>query len=304
MLSQESNYKVIKIAFLCDWGMTSKDLFNLYITMTPFCSGRWENLICVDDVYMSDYIVVMENLPQNFKMEKLDFNKVIYIRREPTFIHKKNEIEKVAWISCDYDNLFHISDWKLNKDFDFLNSLLPANKKNKLVCIVSGKTFTSEHKKRLDFVKSFCQKYPEKIDLYGRQFLEQDITDFGYSYKGELNYDGDCKYLGLINYEYSLCIENNQEKNYFTEKINDSFLTWTMPIYYGCPNISDFFSKESYHEIDINKEEDIDCIVEIIEKSVTDNNLIAIDMSRKKILYEYSLWPMINKLLKSNKRIK
>ena len=41
--------------------------------------------------------------------------------------------------------------------------------------------------------------------------------------------------------QYSIAIENTQHKNYFTEKIIDCFLTKTIPLYWGCPNIGDFF---------------------------------------------------------------
>lgn len=43
-------------------------------------------------------------------------------------------------------------------------------------------------------------------------------------------------------FRFSIVIENCQQENYFTEKIVDCFLCKTVPIYWGCPNISDFFS--------------------------------------------------------------
>lgn len=43
-------------------------------------------------------------------------------------------------------------------------------------------------------------------------------------------------------FRFSIVIENSQQENYFTEKIIDCFLCKTVPIYWGCPNISDFFS--------------------------------------------------------------
>ncbi len=46
---------------------------------------------------------------------------------------------------------------------------------------------------------------------------------------------------GLAPYRFSVVIENTQEKHYFTEKIVDAILCKTIPIYWGCPNISDFF---------------------------------------------------------------
>ena len=42
-------------------------------------------------------------------------------------------------------------------------------------------------------------------------------------------------------FQFSLVIENNKETNYFTEKIIDCVVTKTIPIYWGCPNIGDYF---------------------------------------------------------------
>ncbi len=43
---------------------------------------------------------------------------------------------------------------------------------------------------------------------------------------------------------FSVIIENSSESSYFTEKIIDAFQTYTIPIYWGCPNISDFFDSK------------------------------------------------------------
>lgn len=40
---------------------------------------------------------------------------------------------------------------------------------------------------------------------------------------------------------FHIAIENTANVNYFTEKIIDCFLWRTLPIYFGCPNIGDFF---------------------------------------------------------------
>jgi hypothetical protein len=46
---------------------------------------------------------------------------------------------------------------------------------------------------------------------------------------------------GLAPFRYSLVIENTREQNYFSEKLVDAVLCQTVPIYWGCPNIGDFF---------------------------------------------------------------
>lgn len=71
-------------------------------------------------------------------------------------------------------------------------------------------------------------------------------TDFYISkFLGVENFNNN-KILGdlknpLFDSQFHICIENSRQKNYFTEKIVDCFVTKTVPIYWGCPNINDFF---------------------------------------------------------------
>jgi hypothetical protein len=50
----------------------------------------------------------------------------------------------------------------------------------------------------------------------------------------------------LINYRYSIAVENSREKNYVTEKFIDCILCDTIPIYYGCSNIEELYNKENF----------------------------------------------------------
>ena len=43
---------------------------------------------------------------------------------------------------------------------------------------------------------------------------------------------------------FHICVENQQVRHYFTEKIVDAFLTYTIPVYWGCPNIDSYFHTE------------------------------------------------------------
>jgi hypothetical protein len=57
---------------------------------------------------------------------------------------------------------------------------------------------------------------------------------------------GDNKFPLFETFQFSLVIESCSEKNYFTEKLIDCLITKTIPIYYGCPNISDFFDTQGW----------------------------------------------------------
>lgn len=50
-------------------------------------------------------------------------------------------------------------------------------------------------------------------------------------------------------YQYSVCIENSSHENYFTEKITDCILNKTIPIYYGCSNIGEFYNSKGILQV-------------------------------------------------------
>lgn len=53
-----------------------------------------------------------------------------------------------------------------------------------------------------------------------------------------------------MKYMFGLAIENVRENGYFTEKLIDCFATYTVPLYFGAPNISDFFDMDGIIVLD------------------------------------------------------
>ena len=45
---------------------------------------------------------------------------------------------------------------------------------------------------------------------------------------------------------FSVIIENSTPKNYFTEKTIDCLVTGTVPVFWGCENIGDFFDERGF----------------------------------------------------------
>jgi len=74
----------------------------------------------------------------------------------------------------------------------------------------------------------------EVADWANGQGLDLDVMGRGYTPFG-------AKADGLAPYRYSVVIENVREPNYFTEKLVDAILCRCVPIYWGCPNIGEFF---------------------------------------------------------------
>ncbi|MCK0104133.1 glycosyltransferase family 10 [Pseudohalocynthiibacter sp. F2068] len=74
----------------------------------------------------------------------------------------------------------------------------------------------------------------QTVDHIRSEGLDVDIMGRGYRPFKE-------KADGLAPYRYSVVIENVREQSYFTEKLVDACLCKTVPIYWGAPNISDYF---------------------------------------------------------------
>jgi len=92
-------------------------------------------------------------------------------------------------------------------------------KSKMLSMITSSKNFTKGHNLRHDVINNI-----KNIDLYGR-----GINPIDY------------KLQGLKDYMFSIVIENTKKDYYFTEKLIDCFATGTIPIYWGCPSIGEYF---------------------------------------------------------------
>lgn len=89
------------------------------------------------------------------------------------------------------------------------------------------------YKERTNFAKLILQTDID-IDIYGNGWERSGIVD--QRVKGQIVNKKDA----LIDYAFSIAIENSVEDSYFTEKITDCLLTDTTPIYYGCKNINAF----------------------------------------------------------------
>ncbi len=68
---------------------------------------------------------------------------------------------------------------------------------------------------------------------------------------------------------FSITIENSKEDYMFTEKLIDCFLTGTIPIYYGCPSIGNFFNSNGI--IMIDSLEDLSTILPTLNEELYNN---------------------------------
>jgi hypothetical protein len=95
-------------------------------------------------------------------------------------------------------------------------------KTKKISLISSGKRMSDGHILRGDVVNALHAKH--NFDLWG------------YAYKSF-----ESKLEPLRDYQFSIAIMNSSMDNYFTEVLLDCFRLRTVPIFWGCPNIGEYF---------------------------------------------------------------
>ena len=153
-----------------------------------------------------------------------------------------------------------------------------APKKSRVLSVItSDKSFTEGHKKRIQFVEALKSHFGDQLDVFGRGFNEFDD-----------------KWDVLRDYKYHVVIENSSSNHYWTEKLADAFLSRCYPIYYGAPNIFEYFNSNSLSAINIS---DIEHSIRIIENAISDRlfekNIEYIDKSKNDVLNKYNILPFI-----------
>lgn len=103
--------------------------------------------------------------------------------------------------------------------------------------------------------------HPLRFELYHRRKEIRIPLDF---YLGTHNllpeeyYTPDCIRLNgekklkvqAMDCMFHIAIDSYKKINHYSEKLIDCFLTYTIPIYWGCTNIGDFFDKRGIIEVD------------------------------------------------------
>jgi hypothetical protein len=74
-------------------------------------------------------------------------------------------------------------------------------------------------------------------------------------------------------------------------------LSWTVPIYHGCPNLADYYPRESFVAIDITEPGAVDEVVRRSREPVDAVTMAAIAEARSLALNRYSTWGTVQHLL-------
>lgn len=256
-----------------------------FLRQTPGRNGLWRGVqFIVDQPGRADYVVIHNRLDTP-KIVTCSPDNVWLMVGEPPNEYLKSLHTAPPWVARIYSNDATLTSkqhrlsypglpWHVEKDFDYLTDCPILSKTKPLSWITSSQTWTEGHRERMQTVHRL--QNIQELDLFGRGFTP--IAD---------------KWDGLAPYRYSIAFENYCNSHYWTEKVLDCFLAWTMPIYYGCTELERFFPAESFIRLDPTATDLEQQIRDVLHSGLYERNFDALCEARRRVLHDYNFFEFI-----------
>ena len=293
--------------------LSSKGIYVDYHAIRQFPGGvpEWGNVQFLFDRNAAsyDWLVVYHDIPYGKKetgVEELQCPRenTVLVTHEPSGIksYGKDFSAQFGWLlSCHetwalphsklipmhpgsiwiYGADYYNPSYRGKYDYDEIKNTAPPNKSRGLSTVCSDKKMRRTlHWHRFQFTTRLKSAMPE-MDVFGHgvNLIEQKAD-------------------ALDPYRYHLAVENYICPHYWTEKLADAFLGYTLPFYCGAPNAADYFPEESFIPIDINN---FDGALETIRRAIADKEyekrLPHIIEARRRVLDEHNLYAMLAKTI-------
>jgi hypothetical protein len=262
---------------------------------TPGNRCVWGNVsFTLDPVTRCDYLVVLNHVPAPMTIEVAP-ERVWAVMQEPPlpayrcfekgFVHYERVFtQDLRLRGRKFVHTHGSLPWHVARTYDELTAMTPPEKTRDLSWITSNLGVHKGHKLRLQFLERL-KSAGVPFDLFGRGF--KPLPD---------------KWDGIAPYRYAIAVENNSCPHYWTEKIADCFLAWTMPIYFGATNISDYFPADSYVWVNVNDPAAPRQVAEIIKSDRAERNRDAVAEARRRILEDHNLFARLAALVTEDQK--
>jgi hypothetical protein len=210
-----------------DWFDKSKYIAN--IPEPSFISV--DRIDTISDKYPNIFIQVEPNII---------INNENYLINNYTKYHTILTFNKTILEKCPNAKLYlYGSSWI---DREFYENIDISKKQFQISNLAGSKVINNADghlfRQQIHFNQDLLHDYPI---VFFRSIVQQPyLPDFGN------NPILDNKKMLFETFQFAIIIENSKQENYFTEKLGDCLITKTIPIYWGCPNISDFFNTDGW----------------------------------------------------------
>ncbi|WP_162901492.1 glycosyltransferase family 10 [Breoghania sp. L-A4] len=174
--------------------------------------------------------------------------------------------------------------WQQTMSYAELRDLPPPGDKQTAISVVlSKKTQTPQHRARLVFVEALQKRFPDRVKVFGSGFERIDQ-----------------KADAILPYKYHLALENNDIPHFWTEKLADALLGWSLPVHAGCKNVSGYFPPKSFVPLDLqNQNEAMDTVARLLDSDPYDDHLDAIATARRSLIEEHTVFAVARRVIEA-----
>ncbi len=268
-----------------------------FFYQTPGEKGIWDGIqFTFAEVEECDFVIMLNNQMKRDSYVKCPRENIWAIMQEPYekghsdwMVEKHDAYAKVLtnYIPSNHQRYLksHPADpWHVQKNYDELVTANLPDKIHHISWIAGNATDLPGHHKRTKLLNYVMQNEKTGIHFFGRavKYIED-------------------KWDGLAPYKYTVIIQNSSSPDYWTDVVSDSFLSWTVPIYFGCTNLEEYFPQDSFIKIDSIDDPSrcLDLITSVIKNDDWEKRLPSIERSRQLVLNKYQFFPHLTSHIKA-----
>ena len=219
-----------------------------------------------EHIYGEDYYIKNDNVKTFINQFSRVFSCYVTGHQNQNY-----EIPFLPWM-INHNHGTYRSDHE--RDVNYFNDLKVLNKSKFLSVICSTKVFSPEQRVRLDFVSKLKSIFGDDLDWFGNGI--NPIIE---------------KWQAISEYKYHIVLENRIGNNVISEKLFDSFLGMSLPLYSGAPNVTEYFSENSLIKIDAkNLDKTTELLKNLKSHDYYNEHIKHILLSKAKVLNEYNVW--------------
>lgn len=289
---------MVKIKFTCGW--TSDSDINRRVVSNFVTEYNYDSDITITDGNDYDFLFVFNKLNHtplvpksniytfimepswspNWDRNCFNYSNKVFTHDRDLYGNHENIIEHPSF-------MFYHMDWRKHD----IKSLLTNNNFDKSKKVSMVVSYTPQGNYNYDNRTKLALQLIDKgldVDIYGNGWVGSHRN-----IKGSVS----DKYEALIDYQFSIGIENCCERNYLTEKYFDISLCNGTPIYYGTPNVDEIY--KNHFKLDLNNfEQCFDTISDILNNDYYNPNHI---IENKKLYFNmYNIYNKVKEIIKNN----
>lgn len=241
--------------------MENKDPVKLEFFINLFQKVFKREITICDNIKECD--ILFESIFASSLLYEKRWKYTIIFSGESYNIQNIDHYDVVLWGNRTENNIINIPLFSVNIFGSNFLEVLEGNRKitkvpkRDICCIISN----PNGKDRNKFISQLEKEI--KIDHFGKYKNNKFLLKAPYNSKEFYNI--------ISNYKFVITMENGRKEEYLTEKILHGFMSDNIPIYWGCKEVSKYFNKDRFINIEEMTDERIKEVIDEIKEILRDD---------------------------------